>query len=283
MNFKSLLFLFLYTSFSAQIFSENFNLGNLPNGWTVENPSSSENWKIGNQSNFAMFPTNAAFFDDDHAAPSSMNSSAKLISPIIDLSNANAPSLSFKYANMVYTVNTSITMEGFNGKTWVKIFENFGNAGEWTIDQISAKYIVDVYADAKNIDLSAFRNSDFKLRFIYNDMGTYSYGAVIDDILINNGTLSSQVSIVDNDLKVYPNPVQNYFEIISSKIIRKVSVVDISGRVLKQFNAITKEYNIVKHLRTINKNYDISNLSKGVYYLIIETSTGTIHKKIIKE
>ena len=64
----------------AQIFSENFNGGALPAGWSVNNPDTAFNWAVGTQNGFAGFPSGAAFFDDDNAGPSIVNSNARLVS-----------------------------------------------------------------------------------------------------------------------------------------------------------------------------------------------------------
>lgn len=46
---------------NAQVFSENFNGGSMPAGWTVNNPDTTFNWEVGNQSGFAIFPSGAVF------------------------------------------------------------------------------------------------------------------------------------------------------------------------------------------------------------------------------
>jgi hypothetical protein len=55
------------------------------------------------------------FFDDDDAGASSVNSNARLVSPVINLVGVASPKLSFKYANMIYDLDSTIKVEVFNG------------------------------------------------------------------------------------------------------------------------------------------------------------------------
>ncbi|MFC3159817.1 hypothetical protein ACFOEQ_16155 [Chryseobacterium arachidis] len=60
---KNLLLFLLSSSLSnAQVFSENFNGGVLPTGWTVSNANTSFNWGVGSQNSFANFSSGNAFF-----------------------------------------------------------------------------------------------------------------------------------------------------------------------------------------------------------------------------
>lgn len=42
-----LLVVFSFSMNNAQVFSENFNSGSMPTGWTVENPDTTYNWGVG--------------------------------------------------------------------------------------------------------------------------------------------------------------------------------------------------------------------------------------------
>ncbi len=65
---KSLLLaVFCFGINNAQVFSENFNSGSMPIGWTVENPDTTYNWEVGSSVFYNSLPSGAAFFDDDAA------------------------------------------------------------------------------------------------------------------------------------------------------------------------------------------------------------------------
>lgn len=189
---KSIAFILLFfnaLSSHAQLFFEDFNGGSMPSGWAVNNPDTVFNWAVGSQSGFAVFSNGAAFFDDDNAGPSSANRSARMVSPVINLGSSANPKLSFKYANMVYDLDSSIKVEVFNGTSWVQVFSSSGDSGQWGIDWNTFMYTINSYEEATGIDLTPYANSNFQIRFVYDDAGDYSYGAVIDDVTITDETL----------------------------------------------------------------------------------------------
>ena len=257
---------------NAQLFSENFNAGALPTGWTVNNPDTTYNWAVGTQSGFSSFPTGAAFFDDDDAGPSSINSNARLVSPVINLTAASNPKLSFKYANMIYDNDSTLKVEAFNGTAWVQVFSFSGNAGEWDIDFNTFTYVLTTYEDATNIDLTPYANPNFQLRFVYDDAADYSYGVVVDDVVISATTIlgTSEVSASDK-VKVYPNPVKDDLFIKSDELKNaKVSVIDMSGKKVKTFEGKSEKYNL-------------SDLPNGNYMILIDNGKEIITKKILKK
>lgn len=270
---RQLLLLLLASGMAgAQVFSENFNGGALPTGWTVNNPDTTYNWAVGSQAGFASFPNGAAFFDDDDAGPSGINTNARLVSPIINLVGVSSPKLSFKYANMIYEDDSVLKVEVYNGTSWVQVFSNAGASGDWTIDFSTLTYVLTTYANATNIDLTPYVNANFRLRFVYDDVGDYSYGVAVDDVTITSSSVlaTSDVSL-ENKLQVYPNPVKDNFYIQSDlKSTSKVSVVDMSGKLVKTFIGKSDSYNV-------------SDLPKGAYMILIDDGKETIRKKMIKQ
>lgn len=258
---------------NAQVFSENFNGGNtLPTGWTVENPDTTYNWGVGTQNGFASFPSGAAFFDDDDAGPASINTNARLISPVINLIGVSSPKLSFKYANKTYDLDSILKVEAFNGTSWVQVFTSSGDKGVWDIDLNTFSYVVTGYETVADINLAPYVNANFQVRFIYDDAGDYSFGVVVDDLLITGGVLAtSEISVADQ-VKVYPNPVKDNVFVTSDNQnkIGKVSIIDMSGKMIKTFE---KKQN----------SYDVSDLPEGTYFMTINGDKEVIRKKIIKE
>ncbi|MEO6733578.1 MAG: T9SS type A sorting domain-containing protein [Ferruginibacter sp.] len=85
-------------------------------------------------------------------------------------------------------------------------------------------------------------------------------------------TYSNIVSITKVDagvVSILPNPAVNYFTINNTGIIRKVSLVQNDGRIIKQWSAIT------------GYKYFINNILPGLYTVKIETTTGSISKKLL--
>ncbi len=74
-----------------------------------------------------------------------------------------------------------------------------------------------------------------------------------------------------NNIKIYPNPIQNKIFIKSDKIIHKIQLVDINGRIIKKISDINSTISTV--------DVDISN---GLYILELFMEKGIEFKKIIK-
>lgn len=94
------------------------------------------------------------FFDDDDAGPTGINTNARLVSPVVNLTGVTNPKLSFNYANMIYDLDSTLKVEVFNGASWIQVFTFSGEAGVWNIDLNTLSYVLLTYATASNIDLS---------------------------------------------------------------------------------------------------------------------------------
>lgn len=256
----------------AQVFSENFDGGALPSGWTTNNPDTSYNWGVDTQNGFASFPTGAAFFDDDDAGLSSINTNARLISPVIDISTISNPKLSFKYANMIDDLDSTLKVEVFNGTSWIQVFTSSGDSGTWDLDLNTFQYLLVSYDAATDIDLTPYANANFQMRFVYDDAGDYSYGVVVDDVVVTSGALATSEISFNDKMRVYPNPVQDYIYIRSGnlKFDSKITVLDMAGRKVKSFTGEADGYNL-------------SDLPKGSYLILIDNKKEIISKRIIKE
>ncbi len=72
-------------------------------------------------------------------------------------------------------------------------------------------------------------------------------------------------------IQLYPNPAKDQLKITSHKIMDKLTIVDINGRVLNDIQLSNSEYTL-----------DVSTLTKGVYFLEIQSGASKSTKKFIK-
>lgn len=77
--------------------------------------------------------------------------------------------------------------------------------------------------------------------------------------------------IVEDEISIYPNPIDNILNIESNYIIKEYSIIDINGKTL--LNSKINDKNI-----TIKTDY----ISKGVYIVKLELNDKIIIKKVIK-
>lgn len=80
----------------------------------------------------------------------------------------------------------------------------------------------------------------------------------------------STEEFVTQNVKIYPNPVNDYLNIESLNSIQHIDIVDISGRIIKT---------------STDNTLEMSSLTKGIYFVKIyfENSNQSITKKIIKQ
>ena len=83
-------------------------------------------------------------------------------------------------------------------------------------------------------------------------------------------SLGTQIFVSDQVLAVYPNPVSDEINIQKPN---DVSIV--TNRIYNNIGQLV--------LENAGQKFSVAQLSNGVYYLEIETSQGTYHKKIIKK
>ena len=102
----------------------------------------------------------------------------------------------------------------------------------------------------------------------------FDYNAPIDTSLENTTfqALSNPNFDIDASISIYPNPTKGNVNINCNSTIKSVQLYDVQGRLL-QTNLINEN----------QANIDISNQSKGIYFLKITSDKGIGVEKIVKE
>lgn len=117
---------------------------------------------------------------------------------------------------------------------------------------------------------------DEQLNAVYNITGVmhYSYGA-----FTLNYRRESDIAVISNvensvfeKMSIYPNPVNDNLYINLSNGIDKVSVMDISGKIIKEHSVNAENFTI-----------DFSRLSSGMYFVKISKNSDSAIVKVIKE
>jgi len=107
--------------------------------------------------------------------------------------------------------------------------------------------------------------------------GTYSV-AVIDAngcAAVGNATVEVDTDIagaIADEIKIYPNPVNDELHIISNSEIQTISVFDITGKLIIKKAPTCKQIEI-----------SLSEIQSGVYFVEIECNKQTVIRKIVKD
>ena len=150
---------------------EDFEGNSIPTGWTTMIESGTHDWTFGSgeMPTGGDFPTNAAIFDDDAAGNGPANK-ATLISPVYDLTGSTTTSISFDYALQDFAGDGTFTVEVYDGAAWQEIL------------------FVDVDTDPTNtgdLNMAAYVNPNFQVRFTYDDEDSWAWGAGVDNFKLN--------------------------------------------------------------------------------------------------
>ena len=97
-------------------------------------------------------------------------------------------------------------------------------------------------------------------------------------VMYTLGSAKLEKSSIAN-LDVYPNPSRNVFNVTFTSEINQIIL-------MKVYNVIYNEvynYEFLNSSNKFNKEINLSNYSKGMYFLEITTKSETLHKKIILE
>ncbi len=206
----------------ANLFTEGFGGGF--GGFSTTNPAGGTNdpFAVGTvaDASTAAFtvpasPTGGqiAWINDD--ACDCDQSDAKLLTPIIDLTNAVDASLSFNYY--------------FEGNTYLGIMEDAQveisvNGGAFVQEQTLPG--VTAWTN-ETIPLTAFLGNSIQIAFRYNDGGGWLYGMAIDDVSVDvTGSTDIQTSVnstVSDEQYLGPNGTVHYYDPTSGNVMLTIS------------------------------------------------------------
>ena len=163
--------LFSLTGARAQetLFSENFESGAMPTGWTTDGPGT---WRVGTGDYYSSTGAGQGDYNAliTHGTTSNVT---KLITPEIDLSSVTNAELSFMYV-----------LRSWSGDTdELKVYYRTSSSADWTLlEEYTAA--VTAWTTVKDIMLPKL-SSTYQLAFEMTD--NYGYGVGIDDIKVING------------------------------------------------------------------------------------------------
>ncbi|MGE4345877.1 MAG: T9SS type A sorting domain-containing protein [Flavobacteriaceae bacterium] len=189
----------------------------------------------------------------------------------------------FENTGNYYAENVVVAMEIDEEKydmTSVRLLNTSHNANAQIKDNVLEVFFNQIMLDSgghgnillvmKSINTLSEGDSVQSKADIYFD---YNYPIITNDaVTIFQATASIEDNIQNIDLKFYPNPTTDYFNITSEALIQSVELYDVSGRLVR--TSLVNDF---------ESKQNINNLNNGVYILKIKTQQGEITGKIIKK
>jgi len=134
--------------------NESFDNG-IPDTWTVIDNIGGAVWTgVADYNGESLDGTPFAMADSDGAG-SGVDTDTELISPEIDVANATALTLSFDQYFNTYSGADVADVDVYDGTQWVNVYTTSEDVGGWGAP------------DHQAIDVTAFANANFKVRFHY--------------------------------------------------------------------------------------------------------------------
>ncbi|ASB49424.1 CotH kinase family protein [Alkalitalea saponilacus] len=166
-----------------------------------------------------------------------------------------------------------------NGAEFQDIYYRTEEDGQWNLIKernliIESYYKISVdFTDIEEVN----NNPDFavKIRFTgekaMNSSGNNRFdNVVLEGFPVKKESTNLSQSKVKYHLNIYPNPATNHINIISAELVQKISLMNLNGRVIKTIYPLSYKSEI-----------NISNVSAGIYLLMVETSNAISTKKIV--
>lgn len=259
-------------------FTDNTILNTL---WQINNPDDSETWQpttlaVQNQisANDAML---LSYFDYPQTGALDY-----LISPLLDISNAQSLILSFRVAYAPFKDEDLVSRDGLKvgvttdcGKTFITAYEKYGDtlATDEAVKE-NWKPTQDSHWRTEKINLGAWLgNSQLQVAFI--GVNAYGNNIYIDDVSLTTTPLSTN----PNDfVRIAPNPGQGTDIKANLQLPTVVSTLDWA-----LFDLTGKKVRSGKISKAQFQSFAITNAQdkQGVYVLKISTSDYNVAKRIV--
>lgn len=271
-------------SVNAQAFTESFEGGVPPSGWTISNPDGMTTFAAGS---VGKTGSSSAFIDVFNQTSAEQGEADALITGTANLALVALPTLSFQRAYQMYTdpatpyipadqLSVYISTDG--GVNWILIYSKSGtdlitantqfdgNNGfvptnsEWAMEMLS----LSAYSTATT--------AQFKFEFI-NDWENNFY---LDDIMVSVGSVGVNEVNLDEHVNVFPNPSQGNVNVdLAAFGLGQTDVVI--------YNMVGEEVERTSHNSVTPKRvrFNLENQPNGVYFVKVRTENGISTKKLV--
>ena len=121
------------------------------------------------------------------------------------------------------------------------------------------------------VDLSEYVGETIYLAFHSTSENMFAFD--IDRVMLDSDGTAGGSDVIASKLAIFPNPANDVINITGeSMLVNNVSIYDINGRVAK-----TASFTGVD-----NVSVNVSDLSSGVYTMIVFSDRGSLTQKIVK-
>ena len=231
-----------------------------------------------------------ADINDDVTESSELNNSNYASSPQVEISS-NLPDLTVNSVSVTDVTGSDITYSyEIDNLGSVDVTNSFTNGIYLSTNTIisSSDYQIATWSHSSGVLANSYYTSDDLMTTVSGVPDGYYYLGVIADINNDvtemdksnntNYTYFGYVSIpefyINNDIKLYPNPVSDklIIEFDNQNISYNLEIINTTGQVI-----------LNKKITNSVEQVDLSGQSAGVYFVKLQSENNTIVKKVIKQ
>ena len=278
---------YIHSGGAALPFIESFEVENImESGWTIENPDELITWEGINV--VGTTPGDKGVWVNNIDYPH-FGERDRLISPAMDFSGFTDLVLAFDYAyaqRYFQKDSLIVYISDDCGENWTRVFAN-GPDGTGVfatrpttpdsfVPQSSEDWCGEGWGSSCNlIDLSSWDGSA-NVKIMFESYCHYGNNLYLDNILISNNVNVSEIHKGNHQINIVPNPSSGKFTISVKDVsgIIKMNIVNTQGQPILSETFINKG-------GTFANQIDLSNHSKGIYFVMIRTDEGTEVRKIV--
>lgn len=253
----------------AQIQQEDFNAGSMPAGWSATTLASGCDWQFGYTgvvpgSTSATFPTGGVIFSDE-ACGAGQNNRIELEGPEVDLVAANVTSaaIDLVYNHQSFAGDGDFLVDVWDGSVWQNVLTvtDDAPASSSSTNQTSS------------IDVTAYINANFKVRFVYDDENSLTWGVGIDNYELIDTATASIEELLAEGFSYYPNPVNDStLTLNANETISAIAVYNILGQTVYKSTP-----------NTLQSTVEMSHLPVGAYIVNVAVGEKKGTFKILKQ
>lgn len=196
---------------------------------------------------FANYPGTSHNFDK-----------TKLVSPVLNLSGVNSPTVSFYYINKLWG----------SDQNWLRVFYRTSATSAW-VQLAEFHSNITAWTSSGSIGLPP---TTYQIAIECET--DYGYSTLVDALVVSGANLSvSDIKkTVKSSISYYPNPAQNVLNYKSSEKVNQITVYNSVGQKIQSHKTDSDQGRL-----------DVSALPSGTYIVTGETALGTETFKMIKK
>ena len=196
---------------------------------------------------FANYPGTSHNFDK-----------TKLVSPVLNLSGVNSPTVSFYYINKLWG----------SDQNWLRVFYRTSATAAW-VQLAEFHSNITAWTSSGSIGLPP---TTYQIAIECET--DYGYSTLVDALVVSgtNLSVSDVKKTVKSSISYYPNPAQNVLNYKSSEKVSQITVYNSVGQKIQYHKTDSDQGRL-----------DVSALPSGTYIVTGETALGTETFKMIKK